>query len=573
MAPQFAQFVANVAEKLDGFTGRDKGMPAAADEPPASSLEYGLIEERPRSSSGSAVSFGGSFKVVMLMAASVGAVLCVPLFLSSSAFTSLGSTASQTEWHGVSLGGWLLMEVNPAKRTADDAMDLRPFWMFDQFEAPSELDFITQLRQEHGDAYAITTMQNHWDRYISDTQLDEAQKLGINAVRIPVGYWIMDSPAAGSGKGGAFKGSPLEYGISPEGFVTGGLNHLRSMLIKLKQRKMVALVDVHSLPCNSGCISDGMSCKAPLAFGNPDGTPAAIADMPRCYGGFYKTTRTASASESSWGDVGVNSVAALAAWLAALPDEAQSVCAFQLANEPALGPPGIYDDAVAEFYARAHAKVRSHLPSTPLIFSFMGPSPSAIKLLKESNSKASVTAEKGGAGLPAEVLADHHYYLNWQSPVGEDLPWDEIHRRACVREAEGAAHAVDFYAENSLPLIVGEWSLAVNHDIKHDLTDKKVVENLSKLFKEQVYAFTTLPEIRGHFFWTLRMGSGWDPRPSDGYPKGKQLEGTSAWKSLEEYPFAVWSLLEMAAVGVAANFKGNYAELCESAFKLDAAGQ
>ena len=427
----------------------------------------------------------------MLMAASVGAVLCVPLFLSSSAFTSLGSTASQTEWHGVSLGRLAVDGGQPGKAHGRRRDGLASFWMFDQFEAPSELDFITQLRQEHGDAYAITTMQNHWDRYISDTQLDEAQKLGINAVRIPVGYWIMDSPAAGSGKGGAFKGSPLEYGISPEGFVTGGLNHLRSMLIKLKQRKMVALVDVHSLPCNSGCISDGMSCKAPLAFGNPDGTPAAIADMPRCYGGFYKTTRTASASESSWGDVGVNSVAALAAWLAALPDEAQSVCAFQLANEPALGPPGIYDDAVAEFYARAHAKVRSHLPSTPLIFSFMGPSKSAIKLLKESNSKASVTAEKGGAGLPAEVLADHHYYLNWQSPVGEDLPWDEIHRRACVREAEGAAHAVDFYAENSLPLIVGEWSLAVNHDIKHDLTDKKVVENLSKLFKEQVYAFTT----------------------------------------------------------------------------------
>ena len=61
MAPQFAQFVANVAEKLDGFTGRDKGMSAAADEPPASSLEYGLIEERPAFVFGSAVSLGRLF--------------------------------------------------------------------------------------------------------------------------------------------------------------------------------------------------------------------------------------------------------------------------------------------------------------------------------------------------------------------------------------------------------------------------------------------------------------------------------------------------------------------------------
>ena len=48
-----------------------------------------------------------------------------------------------------------------------------------------------------------------------------------------------------SGKGGAFKGSPLEYGISPEGFVTGGLNHLRSMLGRLHARGIYTLVDMH----------------------------------------------------------------------------------------------------------------------------------------------------------------------------------------------------------------------------------------------------------------------------------------------------------------------------------------
>ena len=46
------------------------------------------------------------------------------------------------------------------------------------------------------------------------------QALGIDTARIPVGYWIMDAPVGGA--------SPLEYGLSPEGFVTGGLNHLRA---------------------------------------------------------------------------------------------------------------------------------------------------------------------------------------------------------------------------------------------------------------------------------------------------------------------------------------------------------
>merc|ERR1719203_1305542 len=115
--------------------------------------------------------------------------------------------------------------------------------MYDQISATSELDFVGDLRREHGDTYAIRTMRNHWEGYITDAHLDAAKALGVDTMRIPVGYWIMDAPVDGT--------SPLEYGISPEGFVTGGLNHLRQMLERLKARGMVALVDVHAMPCNS----------------------------------------------------------------------------------------------------------------------------------------------------------------------------------------------------------------------------------------------------------------------------------------------------------------------------------
>lgn len=65
-------------------------------------------------------------------------------------------------------------------------------------------------------------------------------KIGVNTVRIPVGFWIVDSPVDGS--------SPLEYGFSPEGFVTGGLNHLSEMLKKLAERNIKALIDMHCTP-------------------------------------------------------------------------------------------------------------------------------------------------------------------------------------------------------------------------------------------------------------------------------------------------------------------------------------
>merc|ERR1719198_944005 len=99
-------------------------------------------------------------------------------------------------------------------------------------------------------------MRNHWAGYITEDMLDKAKALGVDTVRLPVGYWIMDAPDGGS--------SPLEYGISPEGFVTGGLNHLLTLLTQLKARGMGALVDIHSMPCNSACISDGLYCAKPL---------------------------------------------------------------------------------------------------------------------------------------------------------------------------------------------------------------------------------------------------------------------------------------------------------------------
>jgi len=481
----------------------------------------------------------------------VGALLgvaAIATVVKAAAGATSGSTvlaAAHDKWHGVSLGGWLVMEINPAKRGPDSPMDLRPQWMYDQIQANSELDFVTLLR-ETSDDYAVQTMKNHWAGYITDDQLDAAAALGVDMVRVPVGYWIMDKPDGGT--------SPLEYGISPEGFVTGGLNHLKDMLIKLKARNMVALLDIHAAPCNSACVSDGLYCMLPLAFAPPGFAP--IGPMPRCGGGFYPTTRKIRKGEISWGDVGVNSIAALAEWIAQLPDEASAVAAFQLANEPVLGAGDVLDSAVNAFYQRALDAARSHLPTLPLILSFMGPSSGVLNFLKEASET------KG------PVLADHHYYLNWQSPGGVTMPWDEIHRRACIAEAEGAAHVLEVYRGVGQKIIVGEWSLAVNHDAMFDLSDPAVVKHLSQLFKEQLHAFHDNPTVAGAFFWTLRMGSGWDPRPTEAFPNGRQLEGTSAWKSLEGYPFPVWSLLEMANAGVAAPLDSAYDGACSS---LDAA--
>ena len=499
------------------------------------------------------------------------------------AATAVATTAHAT-WperaYGVSLGGWLVMEINPSKRNADSPIDLRPQWMYDQFEGASELDFVTALRRQHGDDFAIQTMRNHWTHYYTDEMLDAALALGVNTMRLPVGYWIVDAPVGGT--------SALEYGISPEGFVTGGLNHLKDMLIKLKKRNIGALVDVHAAPCNSACVSDGLYCASPLAFVTPGTNP--IGDMKRCglKGGVYPTSRVPQDGERTWDDVGRNSVEKLAKWLSALPTEAQSVVAFQLANEPALGadagmgkPPKEKEDAVNGFYAKLLPLVRAHLPSLPLVLSFIPPTDTVMAFLQKADEDDAPMRTKGSKAM---ILADHHYYLNFQQPdvpppqiEGERydpmccMTWPEIHRRACTARHNTGGIGWDVYVDAKQSIMIGEWSLAVNHDQWLDLSDAEVRKQLTILFKEQLEVFHATPKLEGSFYWALRMGSGWDPRPTDGYPEGRQLEDSSAWKSLETYPFQVWSLLEMARLGIAQPLDGDYEGTCEEVLAAEAA--
>ena len=102
---------------------------------------------------------------------------------TSSAATNLAVAAGHAAWpkvaYGVSLGGCallhveptqtlgcrltphagltrsfvtagLVMEINPSTKGKDAPLDLRPQWMYDQVEAKSELDFVLDLRREHG---------------------------------------------------------------------------------------------------------------------------------------------------------------------------------------------------------------------------------------------------------------------------------------------------------------------------------------------------------------------------------------------------------------------------------------
>ena len=107
-------------------------------------------------------------------------------------------------------------------------------------------------------------------------------------------------------------------------------------------------------PAWQACVSNGLSCDAPLAF--MPRASSTVGPIPRCRGAgsgeqgagsaveaglyptFYPTSRP---PDRTWGDVAVESVASLATWIASLPpDDASVISALQIANEPALNSPG-----------------------------------------------------------------------------------------------------------------------------------------------------------------------------------------------------------------------------------------
>ena len=437
-------------------------------------------------------------------------------------------------WHnGVSIGGHLLME---------------PSWMYDQFSAPAEGDFVRALRAAGGDDFAIATMKNHWQGYISDAALDALATLGVSHARIPVGYWIIEAPVALAAGADGLRRTPTmyDYGFNHEGFVTGGINALEALLAKLKARGIKALVDLHALPGGaSSCQSyAGWQVNQPLFWqGTPppsNATPVAGA----CGGaGPYYTSRGAAAT---WMAVGEAALLALADWIVALeakPALSGVVVGLEVANEPGLGFNGVQKD-IERLLTSVVPALQAKLAATDVNVTVNFISPNDV------DAGAWVAAQVK-SGLFKPVLVDYHQYYNWDGPES----WQSLGTKICGTTASASPFAQ--YTAAGLPVLIGEWSCSTNLGARAftDLTNASVVAHLKSLYANQMSLFGSrggdAPGAVGQHHWTLRMGSGWEPRPTAENPAGAQVPG-SAWnKSLPSFSEAVWSLGELIRHGVA----------------------
>ncbi|KDN52690.1 glycoside hydrolase family 5 protein [Tilletiaria anomala UBC 951] len=118
---------------------------------------------------------------------------------------------------GVSLGGWLVLER----------------WMYEDWftanagnDALDEWSFVANTGKN-----AANLLEQHWSTWVNESDFDTLLSVGVNHIRIPLGFWTM-IPTTG--------GEPY--------INTTQLDHLEQVLGWMYKRNMRALIDMHAMP-------------------------------------------------------------------------------------------------------------------------------------------------------------------------------------------------------------------------------------------------------------------------------------------------------------------------------------
>jgi glucan 1,3-beta-glucosidase len=140
--------------------------------------------------------------------------------------------AFDNKLRGVNLGGWLVLEkwMTPS--------------LFDGLQATDETSYCVELGTR-----ADRVLKNHWDTFITHEDFVWLAKIGINAVRIPIGHWIF---------GPGYPYHPA-YGESLYPFVQGGIEVLDRAFDWAEQYGLHIVLDLHAAPgCQNGFDNGGI---------------------------------------------------------------------------------------------------------------------------------------------------------------------------------------------------------------------------------------------------------------------------------------------------------------------------
>ncbi len=345
------------------------------------------------------------------------------------------ATVAPGRLRGVNLGGWLVLEkwMSPS--------------VFAGLAATDETTWCAELG-----ARAQAPLREHWRRWIGRDDFLWLADRGIEAVRIPVGHWILGAP---------YPFHP-SYGSAPHPFVEGGIEVLDSALRWAEEAGLRVLIDLHAAPgCQNGFDNGG------------------IKDVCEWH------TRPEYIGFS----------VELLGRLAARYRAERALYGIEVLNEPRWDVP---TPVITDFYRRAYAAVRAHCPPERLAVVFHDAFRSHLEFQPFFRE----------AGLANVVFDVHRYQCFDRADIDMDIH-GHLHKAGESWKDE----ALRVQEDLGVPAIAGEWSLGLdlrvvslwapgpyNHALEH--MDAFQQDVASRAYAAaQLLAFE---RYAGWFFWSYR---------------------------------------------------------------------
>jgi ubiquitin len=288
------------------------------------------------------------------------------------------------------------------------------------------------------------------------------------------------------------------------------------------------------------------------------------------------------------------------------------VNAIETINEPALYTEATHGPGIRWFANRTIPTIRHLLDEggredVEIVLSYTGSDAESFAQFLSAN-----TADWG----TQSVSVDFHQYFTWDhgvySPGSDTVTWAQ----AATEVSHGQWNQFSQYYSsiNHIKSYVGEWTLAINGDQVHlaQADENNLFDgHMKATYQEQASSPSrrkqailaqkrtithslsdNRPAVRaafiaqkcnwfetgaaGDYYWSARMGSGWDPRScgqfetnltvlaTPGFGLNKcQVTNSSYDNSLARFRFPLWNFLESAKqLGIDRELMRNFASLC-----------
>lgn len=336
---------------------------------------------------------------------------------------------------GVNLGNWLVLEkwMNPAMFAGTECED--ETWLCRTLPQNIKADRYTQ----------------HRSTYITERDFAYIASKGLNAVRIPVPYFIFGD-------------------VEP--FI-GCIEYLDKAFNWAEKYNLQILIDLHTAPGSQNGFDNGGICGVCKWCKNPDEVEFVLTVLERLALRYGKR-------ESLWGIEILNEPISEELW-----NMLKSIDRYPAVDKKeAEGSGAVPSNFLRVFYVNAYRRIRKYLPEDKVIVFHDGFRLHEWKDFMREDEYVN-------------VVLDTHLYLAMSGELGRKNDVNAYVEYAESKFAKDVAEMQKYF-----PVIVGEWCIANNIDGLKEMSKEEKRETYLKVANAQLAAWE---KGQGWFYWSYKL--------------------------------------------------------------------